>query len=372
MRTEIYRARSEGEMDVESKEIIRYWNVIRKWWWIIVLLVGATVGTMLTIILFSEPQYKAVATVRISAPPPQEVPLYSTFGRQALRDEIEQTQSSFSELLLEGDVAYRVLKDLPNVPMKGNDLRQRTAVDIPEGSNLMRISVKAPESEMAALLTNAVTEAGLTQFAELAAQPTAGQRKFIEQQLDVAQQQYAIAETELTQFQVTNKIGSLSTAIDRQYDLIRVLKTQRDEAQVAGNATKRDALDKIVLEREAELQNLIGLSSEYYTLVGRVDRARDTYNFMLNKKAEAQIKEAQILELGSVQIITLARPPARPAVLLDSKIVVLGAVVSLLAGVLLAFFLEYLDVTGSFEGMRAMGTKPVNASGMKAKENTAL
>jgi uncharacterized protein involved in exopolysaccharide biosynthesis len=254
-----------------------------------------------------------VATVRVSAPPPQEVPLYSTYGRQALRDEIEQTQTGFSELLIEGDVAYRVLKDLPEIPMKGNELRQRIAVDIPEGSNLVRVSVKAPESEMAALLANAVTEAGLTQYAELAAQPTADQRKFIEQQLEVAQQQYAVAETELTQFQVTNKIGSLDTAIDRQYDLIRVLKTQRDEAQVERNTARRDALDQIILEREAELQNLIGLSSEYYTLVGRVDRARDTYNFMLNKKAEAQIKEAQILELGSVQIITLAPPPPPPA-----------------------------------------------------------
>jgi uncharacterized protein involved in exopolysaccharide biosynthesis len=229
--------------------------------------------------------------------------------------------------------------------MKGGDLRQRIAVDIPEGSNLMRVSVKAPESELAALLTNAVVEAGLTQFAELAAQPTAGQRKFIEQQLEVAQEQYASAQAELTEFQVTNKIGSLSTAIDRQYDIIRALKTQQDTAQAGGNDERVDALDRIILEREAELQNLIGLSSQYYTLVGRVDRARDTYNFMLNKKAEAQIKEAQILELGSIQIITPARPPARPAVALDSKIIALGTVVSLLAGVLLAFFLEYLQVS---------------------------
>jgi uncharacterized protein involved in exopolysaccharide biosynthesis len=288
---------------VEHGEIFRYWNVIRRWWWVIVLLVGATVGTMLAIVLLSEPQYKAVATVRISAPPPQEVPLYSTSGRIALLDEIEQTRSSFSELLLEGDVAYRVLQDLPGVPMTGSELKQGTVVDIPPGSNLMRISVKAPDAELAALLANAVTEAGLNQFAELAAQPTAGTRKFIEQQLQVAQEQYANAETELTQFQVTNKIGSLNTAIDRQYDIIKVLKTQRDQTQLDGDTAKRTALDQIILEREAELQNLIGLSSEYYTLQGRVDRARDTYNFMLNKLAEAQIKEAQILELGSIQII---------------------------------------------------------------------
>ncbi len=329
---------------METNEITRYWQIMQRWWWVVILLMGATVGTMLAVIVLSEPQYKAVATMRISAPPPQEVPLYSTFGRQALRDEINQTQSSLSELFLEGDVAYRVLKDLSGIPMKGSELRQRIAVDIPEGSNLMRISVRAPDAELAALLANAVTAAGMTQFAELAAQPTVGQRKFIEQQLEVAQEQYASAQAELTQFQVTNKIGSLSTAIDSQYDIIKVLKTKRDTAHVESNTARTGALDQTILEREAELQNLTGLSSQYYTLVGRVDRARDTYNFMLNKRAEAQIKEAQILELGSIQIITPARPPARPAVPLDSKIIALGVVVSLLTGVLLAFFLEYLRV----------------------------
>jgi hypothetical protein len=36
--------------------------------------------------------------------------------------------------------------------------------------------------------------------------------------------------------------------------------------------------------------------------------------------------------------------------------VVLGAVVSLLAGVLLAFLLEYLDISGAFYNLKALGT----------------
>jgi uncharacterized protein involved in exopolysaccharide biosynthesis len=99
------------------------------------------------------------------------------------------------------------------------------------------------------------------------------------------------------------------------------------------------------LQREAELQNLIGLSAEYYTLNGRVDRERETYNFMLDKRAEAQIKENQILELGSIQVITPARPASRPASVLNTRIVALGAIASAIAGVLLAFLLEYLSVS---------------------------
>jgi uncharacterized protein involved in exopolysaccharide biosynthesis len=339
---------------MQTGEIARYLYVIRKWWWVIVLLVGATMGTMLVIFLSAETQYKATVTVQVSAPPPQEVPLYSDLGRQALRDEIEQTQSSIGELLQEGDVAYRVLEDLPSISITGSELRSKIEVDIPPSSNLMRVSVKAPDPELAALLANAVVETGLTQYAELSARPTSGMRVFIEEQLDVAQTEYEVAESELTQFQVANKIGSLSTALERQYDLIENLKTQLDMAVAVGDTARKQTLDKLILEREAELQNLIGLSSQYYTLVGRVDRARDTYNFMLNKRAEAQIKENQILELGSIQVITSARPPSHPTAVMDTKILALAGLASLIAGVLLAFLLEYITTASNAQDIRSL------------------
>ena len=108
---------------MEKNEQGTYFAIVRKWWWVIGLLFVATVGTMLTLYLISEPQYQASVTLQVSAPPPQEVPLYSTIGRQALSDEIARTQTSLQELLSEGDVAYRVLRDLPDIPMKGGDLK---------------------------------------------------------------------------------------------------------------------------------------------------------------------------------------------------------------------------------------------------------
>jgi len=343
------------EILMENNDLSKYLSIVRKWWWIIVLLPAVTLVTMLTIFLLSDPQYQATVTVQVSAPPPQEVPLYSSLGREALSDEIVRTQTALNELLVEGDVAYRVLTELPDIPMTGAELRQRIEVSIPEDSHLMRVSAKTHDPEMSALLANAVVETALQQYAELAAKPTAGMRQFIEVQLELAQSTYAAAETELTAFQVANKIGSLDTALDRQYDLIRTLKATRDLAEAESNLSQVRTLDDIILEREAELQNLIGLSSEYYTLVGRVNRARDTYNFMLDKKAEAEIKENQILELASVQIITPARPPRRPVAAMQIRVVVLGTISSLILGVLLAVFLEYLQVSGVLTALRSLG-----------------
>ncbi len=105
------------------QDILKYLKIIRKWWWVIALLFGATVGTMLALLFLTRTAYEAVVTAQVSAPPPQEVPLYSSYGREAIRDEINQTRSSFSELVLEGDVPYRALEALPDIQLSGVELR---------------------------------------------------------------------------------------------------------------------------------------------------------------------------------------------------------------------------------------------------------
>jgi len=344
------------------QDILAYLKVVRKWWWVIVLLFVSTTSTMLAVAFLVETQYEATVTMQVSAPPPQEVPLYSQYGRQALRDEIEYTRTGFSELLLEGDVPYRALEALPDIGMGGSELRDKITVDIPDNSQLMRIQVRASDAETAALLANTIVEAGRQRYGQLLAQPTANTRKFIEQELQVTQEELKAAEAELAQFQIANKIGSLGSAIDSQYDLIKSLRMQRDLARAEGKAARALAIEETILEREVELQNLIGLSAKYNELVDRVERARSTHNFLSDKSSEAQIKENQILELGSIQIITPARPPRKPVAALSGKLIVLGAVVSGLAGALLTFLLEYVEISGVFRGFQRRSQRSEKAT----------
>ena len=344
------------------QDILAYLKVVRKWWWVIVLLFVSTTSTMLAVAFLVETQYEATVTMQVSAPPPQEVPLYSQYGRQALRDEIEYTRTGFSELLLEGDVPYRALEALPDIGMGGSELRDKITVDIPDNSQLMRIQVRASDAETAALLANTIVEAGRQRYGQLLAQPTANTRKFIEQELQVTQEELKAAEAELAQFQIANKIGSLGSAIDSQYDLIKSLRMQRDLARAEGKAARALAIEETILEREVELQNLIGLSAKYNELVDRVERARSTHNFLSDTNSEAQIKENQILELGSIQIITPARPPRKPVAALSGKLIVLGAVVSGLAGALLTFLLEYVEISGVFRGFQRRSQRSEKAT----------
>ncbi|MCB0208630.1 MAG: hypothetical protein KDJ52_04855 [Anaerolineae bacterium] len=328
-------------------DIVKYWQIIRKWWWVILLLFVTTVGTILGLAFFSEPEYQAVVKVQVNAPPPQEVPLYSDFGRQVISAGIEQAQNNFSELLREGDALRSALENNPDVSMSKDELLERVTVEVPEGSLIMRIQVLAPDPDDAAALANAIVDAGLHQYEELLAQSTVSTLKFIDQQIEITSAELSQAETTLMQFQIENKVGQLDQAINSQYNFISDLRKQSDLASANGDLDKAHSIQDIILDREIEMQNMISLSAEYNRLQAQVSRVRETYNFLLDRKTEAQIKESQIRSSSSIQIITPARPPQRPTTLLDGRIVVLGGVVSLLAGVLLAFLLEYLSTLGA-------------------------
>jgi uncharacterized protein involved in exopolysaccharide biosynthesis len=346
-------------------DITSYLRIIKKWWWVIVLLCGTTVGTLLALAYFSDIEYQATVTLQVSAPPPQEVPLYSQFGRMGLREEIDQNRSSFNELLLEGNVVNLALEKLPDVKIKGDDLLEegKLLVELPDSSQLMKIQVLASNPETAAQLANMIAEVGLQEYGRLLAQSTVNARQFIERELAAAQADLDEAEAALSQFQIDNKVGSLDKAIDGQYELIRSLKIQRDLSRAEGDPAKADALDLLILEHEANLQNLIGLSGEYNQLQAHVERGRSTVNFLLDKSVEAQTKENQILEGGFIQIITPARLPRNPVSIINSSLITLAAVGSALAGILLAFLLEYstLSRTQPQQQRRSERSEPIIA-----------
>jgi uncharacterized protein involved in exopolysaccharide biosynthesis len=334
---------------MQARDFMQYLKIVRKWWWVIGLLFVATVSTLVAMSFLAEQEYEATVTVQVSAPPPEEAPLYSQYGRDALSDEIEQARSSFRQLLENGDIAFRTLETLPDISIPSRQLRdEKMTIDTLGSAQLLDIGIRAGDPNTAALLANKLVEVGLQRYGELRAQSTANTIKFIQEQLSIAENELSQAEYELSQFQIANKIGTLNRAMDNQYSLIRSLQIESNLARVEGDLVKTKALNEIILEREVELQNMIGFSGDYVAREDRVDRARTNYNFLLDRLNQAQIKENQIREVGFIQIITPAWPPQNPVVLISDKIIILGAIASIMAGVLLTFLLEYLEISGTF------------------------
>ena len=65
----------------------------------------------------------------------------------------------------------------------------------------------------------------------------------------------------------------------------------------------------MLARRESELATLLGLGAEHDALVVALGRAQGDYDFLRAKMREAELKEAQSLELGYLQVVEPARTP---------------------------------------------------------------
>jgi len=88
---------------------------------------------------------------------------------------------------------------------------------------------------------------------------------------------------------------------------------------------------------------LLEFTTEYENLLRAVIRVQSNYNFLADKENEAQLKQTQATNVSFIQIIEPARMPDRPAASGTPKMLMVGTIVSLIGGVILAFILEFLS-----------------------------
>lgn len=118
-----------------------------------------------------------------------------------------------------------------------------------------------------------------------------------------------------------------------------------DEAQAA-----QARYAPMIAQREAELSGLIGLHADYDNLQAAVDRAQDAYSFLEDKVVEARLKENQGLTAGYLQIVEPARIPTNPAPSQTLRLALVGGILAILAGIVLAFVLEFVGNLRSTPG----------------------
>lgn len=116
------------------------------------------------------------------------------------------------------------------------------------------------------------------------------------------------------------------------------------EAQRDGYAQSLQIYDQMTSERAKELQSLLELYDEYYSLERALARARSDYEFLLGKQNEARLKQEQAERLGYIQITEPARKPDQPVASKTRQLVLVGGVVSILAGFVLSFLIEFLGL----------------------------
>lgn len=324
-----------------ARDILLYFNVVKKRWWLIAILCAVTAATILFSFYNSPPVYQATVQFLVSAPPSGGVALYPSYRDPTLNEERAVTQSNFVEVLKSSTVAFRTLQELGS-SVSLNQLLQNVTVEESRDSQLIQLTVQTGSPADSAALANEVVRTAVRYYGELRALSATNSREFIEQQLKIAQLDMQKAQKALIQFQIENKMGPLEPEIDSQQALIGSLRLRRDEAEAEGREEAMTVYERLIQDREAELQELVFRRIEYSNLAAEAGRAQTVYDLLVNKETESILKENEILSTDFVQIVEPAVVPKQAIQPFNATILILGLVVSLIAGVLLTLLLEYL------------------------------
>jgi capsular polysaccharide biosynthesis protein len=328
-------------------ELLTYWQVIKKRLWLIGLLVGVTLGAMLLISYLAQPVYKATTSFQVTTPLPAEVSLYSEFRTSTSRDELRYTRNNFVAVLQSNFVVGQVIEGL-GLEVDVEDLQERMVILTEEDSDFVTLEVTAEDPKEVAAIANALTEYAARYFGQLSAGSLTADKELIQQQLQEVKEDLDAAREALIQFQLENRVGMVDQVLTAQQTLIRQLSFERDQALAQGDPAKASAYDEIITQHDRELQGLILLSSEYDLLNDRAKRIEATYSSLLDKETEAMLKENEILSARFIRVIP-AREPSHPLSRFNAKVLLLGGIVSLAVGIMLAFALAYLDRVGVTE-----------------------
>jgi len=323
------------------KDLIFYWKVVKKRLWLIGLLLVVTLGVIFLTSFLSKQVYKATTSFQVTAPLPAEVTIYSEFKTSSTIDELLRTRGNFVAVLQSKFVVSQVIEEL-GLDMDTDELLATTLVEPEEDSDFIDLKVTAGDPSTAAAIANTLMDNAARYFGEMSAGSITANKEFIQQQLREIKDELDAARAALMQFQIENRISSLEGLLNSQEDLITTLKTSRDEAQVKSGTEAVSVYDELISKRERELQDLILLGSEYEILQDDVKRIKDVYQSLLDKETEAKLKENEIMSARFIQVIP-ASEPSHPLPRFEPKLFLLGAIVSLVLGIMLAFILEYLE-----------------------------
>jgi uncharacterized protein involved in exopolysaccharide biosynthesis len=115
--------------------------------------------------------------------------------------------------------------------------------------------------------------------------------------------------------------------------------------EVAGQRQRAAASFSLLAEHQTNLASLITLTGQAQQLQDLVQEKQNSRDFLADKAREAQLKQSQSENVGYLQVI---QPPTTPQTRISTRtlqIALLGGGLSLVAGGLLAFLLEFLEQT---------------------------
>ena len=159
-----------------------------------------------------------------------------------------------------------------------------------------------------------------------------------------------VAEVEIKIREIKNKIGEkvaeiVGSKVSARNPIYQNLLAEivTLETNVISLNTKMEAISETIKEYEKRLEKLPEKELHLARLERAVKVSENIYLLLLEKYQEARINE--VMELGDIRIIDNALPPDEPIKPNKKLNLAIGGILGLMLGVMLSFFIEYLDNT---------------------------
>ena len=362
-----------------GSELVTYFRIVLKRWWLILLIMIATAAAILYSSFTAKPVYRAYVKLQVIAPESQEVSLFSETKAVGSQEAIVAVESQFDAALHSAYVAWQTIADL-NLGISAGELLN--GLTVYADGEFLNVTFVAENPMLVESIATAHVENAFKYYAQMRSKPSAVALQFIQQQLAEELKSLSSAGSAALQFKINHNIDSLPREITAIQDQLRGLRLEKSKlaterakaegisgkyleeaaktslADVAGNyqrlAFTQDVAvagiraqeaeyDSLIQQQETGLEELLKLTTEYEDLMRVYNRVQSNYAFLADKENEAKLKQSQAMNVSFVQIIEPARMPDRPAPSRTPKMLAVGGIVSLLAGIILAFILEFIS-----------------------------
>ena len=261
-------------------ELIDLLRSVRRWFWLIVAVVVVTELALWLGTHAAEPVYAAGVRLQISTPQREEVAAYDEYRSISLRDEITVAINNLTELLQSDEVHKRTISQLG---LEGKDAPYTLEAQHVRDADFVNVTVRARTPDLAAQIANTHVGAAIAYYGELRAKSTNAEKALFAVQLRTAEKEFQAAEGAFAGFQAQNGITSMANELARYKQLLEQLGLERDQRRLKELTTAADPVaevDKLIAQRQKEMERLMSLAPPYNLLKEKVQQARDRYRLV--------------------------------------------------------------------------------------------
>lgn len=373
-----------------------YLAILRKRLWVILLVFAATMGVILYRAWVTPPAYRSSVTLQVIALEPEEVSLYTRAASVSTSDAIDLIQFQFDSIVRSERIAQRTL-EATGVQMTAAELAGAISTARDAVGDRVTVSITAHNPEDAERLLTQQVESALAELRASRARPAETVGAFLAGELETAERDLATAQAALLKFKLDNTLNDLDREITAEQDAVRALSGAQEDAlgaaqrlaamadefdqqgqaaqakaatfaatspsfaywnklaqdfgasavnrraEAAGQRAEADSIATRLAKHRTDLTSLITLTGQHQQLTAAVQERQDQRDFLAGKVREAALKQSQSESIGYMRTLGAATTPRNQLPTRTVQVALLGAALSLLAGSVLAFVLEFLD-----------------------------